>query len=44
MLFIIYLIWLQYKNVDPIDIYTKRICNERGPITTFIMNMFDLKD
>ena len=37
MLFIIYLIWLQYKNVDPIDIYTKRISNEQGPITTFII-------
>jgi hypothetical protein len=44
MLFIMYLIWLQYKNVDPIDIYTVRICNEQGPITTFIMNVFQLKD
>jgi hypothetical protein len=44
MLFIIYLIWLQYKNVDMIDIYMNRICNEQGPITTFIMKIFDLKD
>ena len=44
MLFIMYLIWLQYKNVDPIDIYTVRICNEQGPITTFIMNVFQLKE
>jgi hypothetical protein len=44
MLLIIYLIWLQYKNVDPIDIYTVRICNEQGPITTFIMNVFQLKE
>lgn len=44
MLFIIYLIWLHYKNVDPIDIYTVRICNEQGPITTCIMNLFHLKD
>ena len=44
MLFIIYLIWLQYKNVDPIDIYSVRICNEQGPITTYIMNIFHLKD
>ena len=28
MLLIIYLIWLQYKNVDPLDIYTVRISNE----------------
>ena len=44
MLFIIYLIWLEYKNLDPIDIYNERICNEQGPITTFIMNIFYLKD
>lgn len=43
MLFIMYLIWLKYKNVCPIDIYTKRICNEQGPITTFIMKVFQLK-
>lgn len=44
MLFIIYLLWLQYKNVDPINIYTVRICNEQGPITTYIMNLLNLKD
>ena len=47
MLFIIYLISLQYKNVvpiDPIDIYTERIYNEQGPITTFIMDTFELND
>jgi len=43
MLFIIYIIWLQYKNVDPIEIYTIRICNEKGPITTFIMKTFSLE-
>jgi len=42
MMFIIYLIWLQYKNVDLFDIYTVRISNEQGPITTFIMKTFHL--
>jgi hypothetical protein len=43
MLFIIYIIWLEYKNVDPIEIYTVKICNEQGPITTFIMKTFSLE-
>ena len=44
MICLIYLIWLQYKNINVIDIYTIQICIEQGPITTFIMNLFDLKD
>ncbi len=35
---------MKYKSIDIFNTYTVRIYNERGPITTYIMNMLKLNN
>ena len=44
-LLVIYLLWIQYKKIDVIELYTNRLTNEneQGPLSAFTMDLFHLK-
>jgi hypothetical protein len=41
-LLVIYLLWIQYKKIDVIELYTNRLTNEneQGPLSAFILTLF----